>query len=101
MHEVNCKVTDLFWQSRGRGFDSHLQVHLNLFLGPYLALNFSYIYSTMKYEFEKKWPDRFNSIRFNVNYWMLKKLGLNGFGFYACLWGVIVTVIIYEFFVLD
>ena len=33
----------------------------------------------MKYEFEKKWPDKFNPMRFNINYWFLKKIGLNGF----------------------
>jgi len=55
----------------------------------------------MKYDFEKKWADRVNSLRFNINYWFLKRLGLNGFGFFAFLWGVIVAVIIYQCFIIE
>ena len=52
----------------------------------------------MKYEFEKNPLDKgIFSWKFNVRYWLLKKLGLNGFGFIAFLLGVIVTIIGYEF----
>ena len=52
----------------------------------------------MKYEFEKKLFDKgIMTLRFNINYWFLKKLGLNGFAGLTFLVGIIVTVIIYEF----
>jgi|AP95_1055475.scaffolds.fasta_scaffold07183_7 hypothetical protein len=53
----------------------------------------------MKYEFEKKLFDKgIMTLKFKVNYWLLKKLGLNAFGIYAFIMGVIVTIIIiYEF----
>ncbi len=52
----------------------------------------------MKYEFKKKFLDKgIMRFRFNINYWLLKKSGLNGFGFIAFLLGVIVTIIGYEF----
>ena len=52
----------------------------------------------MKYEFEKKFLDKgIMTFRFKINYWLLKKLGLNGFGVIAFLFGVIVTIIGYEF----
>ena len=53
----------------------------------------------MKYEFEKKWPDKFNPMRFNINYWFLKKVGLNGFGFFSFVIGALITVLIYEFLI--
>ena len=53
----------------------------------------------MKYEFEKKWPDKFNPMRFNINYWFLKKIGLNGFGFFSFVIGALITVLIYEFLI--
>ena len=37
------------------------------------------------------------TFRFNINYWLLKKLGLNGFAFFAFYWGVLVAIIVYEF----
>ena len=53
----------------------------------------------MKYEFEKKFLDKgiLLTFPFNIRYWLLKKLGLNGFGVIAFLLGVIVTIIGYEF----
>ncbi len=52
----------------------------------------------MKYEFEKKFLDKgIMRFRFNINYWFLKKLGLNGFALIAFLLGVIVSIIGYEF----
>ena len=47
--------------------------------------------------FEKKWLDRRISIRFKINYWFLKKLGLEGFRILFIIAGVVITVIIYEF----
>ena len=52
----------------------------------------------MKYYFEKKILDKgIMKIRFNINYWFLKTLGLNGFGFFAFLWGILLTVILYKY----
>lgn len=52
----------------------------------------------MKYYFEKKILDRgIMKIRFNINYWLLKAFGLNGLSFFAFLWGVLVTIIVYKF----
>ena len=49
----------------------------------------------MKHKFEKKLLDKgIMTFRFNINYWLLKKLGLNGFAFF---WGVLVAIIVYEF----
>ena len=51
----------------------------------------------MKYEFEKKFLDKgIMKFRFNINYWFLNKLGLNGFAFFVFFWGVLVAIIIYE-----
>tara|TARA_B100000965_G_C19211754_1_gene591913 strand:- start:115 stop:297 length:183 start_codon:yes stop_codon:yes gene_type:complete len=47
--------------------------------------------------FEKKWLDRRISIRFKINYWFLKKLGLEGFRILFIIAGVVITVIVYEF----
>ena len=44
--------------------------------------------------FEKKWFDRAIPLRFKVNYWLLKKLGLFGFGLFAFLWGLVATLLI-------
>ena len=33
--------------------------------------------------FEKKWFDRVIPLRFKINYWLLQKLGLFGFGLFA------------------
>ena len=52
----------------------------------------------MKYCFEKKLFDKgIMKIRFNINYWLLKTLGLNGFSFLAFFIGVIITILIYEY----
>jgi hypothetical protein len=48
--------------------------------------------------FEKKWVDRLIPLRFKINFWLLKQLGLFGFGVFAFLIGAGATVIIYEFF---
>ncbi len=52
----------------------------------------------MKYEFEKKPLDKgIFSWKFNVRYWLLKKLGLNGYtGFIAIVVAIFTTIIIYE-----
>jgi len=46
--------------------------------------------------FEKKWMDRAIPLRFKINYWFLKKLGLFGFGAFAFFWGVVTTIVVYE-----
>jgi hypothetical protein len=47
--------------------------------------------------FEKKWIDRAIPLRFKINFWLLKQLGLFGFGFFAFLTGAGATVLIYKF----
>jgi len=52
----------------------------------------------MKHKFKKKLLDKgIMTFRFNINYWLLKKLGLNGFAFFTFVWGVLVAIIVYEF----
>ena len=52
----------------------------------------------MKYEFEKKFLDKgIFTWRFNIRYWLLKKLGLNGYTLLVVIMVAIVTIIIYEF----
>ena len=52
----------------------------------------------MKYEFEKKPLDKgIFSWKFNVRYWLLKKLGLNGYTLLVAIMVAIVVIIIYEF----
>ncbi len=46
--------------------------------------------------FEKKWLDRAIPVRFRINYWFLKKLGLEGFRILFVLGGILITVIVYE-----
>ncbi len=48
-------------------------------------------------KFEKKWLDRTIPIRFKINYWLLKKLGLEGFRILFIIGGVALTVTVYEF----
>ena len=48
--------------------------------------------------FEKKWLDRLVPLRFRLNYWFLKKVGLEGFRIICVLGGVLITIIVYEFF---
>ena len=49
-----------------------------------------------KVTFEKKWLDRAIPPRFDINYWLLKKVGLEGFRVLCVLGGALFTVIIYE-----
>lgn len=52
----------------------------------------------MKYEFEqKKWEKLpLLSLRFKVNYWILKKIGLVFYGILAAIIGILVTILFYE-----
>ena len=52
----------------------------------------------MKHEFEqKKWEKLpLLSIRFKVNYWILKKIGLVFFGIVAAMLGILATILFYE-----
>ncbi len=52
----------------------------------------------MKHEFEqKKWEKLpLFSIRFKINYWILKKIGLNSFGILAAIMGILLTIFFYE-----
>ena len=52
-----------------------------------------------KLTFEKKWIDRAMPLRFKINYWLLQKLGLFGFGFFAFAWGFIISVIIHKYII--
>ena len=47
--------------------------------------------------FEKKWLDKLIPMRFKINYWLLKNLGLEGFRIVVVLGGALLTIIIYEF----
>jgi len=52
----------------------------------------------MKYKFKKKFLDKgIFTWWFNRRYWLLKKLGLNGYTLLVVIMIVIVTIIIYEF----
>jgi len=52
----------------------------------------------MKYEFEKKFLDKgIFTWRFNIRYWLLKKLGLNGYTLLVAIMVAIVIIIVYEF----
>ena len=50
-----------------------------------------------KVTFEKKWLDRVIPVRFKINYWLLKKLGLEGFRILFIVGGIFITIIVYEF----
>ena len=52
-----------------------------------------------KVTFEKKWFDRAIPLRFKVNYWLLKKLALFGFGLFAFIWGFIFSIIIHKYII--
>ena len=53
----------------------------------------------MKYEFEKNFLDKgIMTLRFKINYWLLKKLGLNSFGLFAFIWGIFIGIIIASYF---
>ena len=55
----------------------------------------------MKHEFEqKKWEKLpLFSIRFKINYWILKKIGLNRFGILAAIMGILLTIFFYEWII--
>jgi len=52
----------------------------------------------MEVTFKKKALDEFLSFKFKTNYWLLRNLGLVGYGFSVFLYGVVVTIVVYEFF---
>ncbi len=52
----------------------------------------------MDFTFEQKFIDKLMPFKFKVNYWLLKKLGLWGYGIFAFFWGVIITLIVIEIF---
>ena len=50
-----------------------------------------------KVTFEKKWLARAIPLRFKINYWILKKIGLEGFRILCVGGGIAITIIVYEF----
>lgn len=52
----------------------------------------------MEYSFKSSALDKLSPLKFKINYWLLRKLGLVGYGVIAFLWGSIITIIIYEVF---
>jgi len=55
----------------------------------------------MKYEFERKpWEYGLLSIRFRINYWFLRHIGIVAFGVLAALIGTFVTALVYQWFLL-
>ena len=50
-----------------------------------------------KVTFEKKKLDRLSSVRFKINFWLLNKLGLEGFRIFHVIGGVLITILLYEF----
>ncbi len=50
-----------------------------------------------KVTFEKKKLDRLSSFRFKMNFWLLNKLGLEGFRIIHVVGGILITVLVYEF----
>lgn len=50
-----------------------------------------------KFTFEKKKLDKLSLIRFKINFWLLNKLGLEGFRILHVIGGVFITILIYEF----
>ena len=52
-----------------------------------------------KVTFEKKKLDRLSSFRFKMNFWLLNKLGLEGFRIIHVFGGVLITVLVYEFII--
>jgi len=52
-----------------------------------------------KLTFGKKWLDRAIPLRFKINYWLLQKLGLFGFGLFAFAWGFIASIIINKYII--
>ena len=57
-----------------------------------------FILGSEVYEFEKNFLDKgIMTLRFKINYWLLKKLGLNGYTLLVAIMVAIVVIIIYEF----
>lgn len=52
----------------------------------------------MEMKFEKKSIDRLFPLKFRINYWLLRKLGLWGFGLFVFFYGVLLTILVYEYF---
>ena len=50
-----------------------------------------------KVTFKKKKLDRLSSFRFKMNFWLLNKLGLEGFRIIHVVGGMLITVLAYEF----
>ena len=50
-----------------------------------------------KVTFEKKKLDRLISVRFKINFWLLNKLGLEGFRILHVTGGSLITILVYEF----
>ena len=50
-----------------------------------------------KITFEKKKIDKLSPIRFRINFWLLNKLGLEGFRILHVIGGIFITILIYEF----
>lgn len=48
----------------------------------------------IEYTFTAKALDRLIPIRFKINYWLLRKLGLFGFALVAFIWGILFTLLI-------
>ena len=52
-----------------------------------------------KFEFEKKLLDEgIFTTHFNIRYWLLRKLGLNGYSLMGFLLGVAITLIVLKLF---
>jgi len=51
----------------------------------------------MEVNFEKKFMDKLFPLKFKINYWLLQKLGLWGYGAFSFLWGVVITILFYRF----
>jgi hypothetical protein len=52
-----------------------------------------------KVTFEKKWIDRAIPLRFKINYWLLQKFGLYGFGLFAFAWGFLASIVIHSYLI--
>ena len=52
-----------------------------------------------KVTFEKKCIDRAIPLRFKINYWLLQKLGLYGFGLFAFAWGFLASIVIHSYLI--
>ena len=50
----------------------------------------------MEVKFEKKYMDRLFSFKYRINYWLLRKFGLIGYGLISFLCGVLITILFYD-----